>query len=441
MTFAQLGTNVSITSGAIHNGTAVLTVGANGIGTAPATGSIYYAEVRNGIGGPIVAAFDPTRGTRGAGSLVALTGETWTINTSGTPPALLQGPLIQDEGAEYLSLPGVTGNNASTPDSAAVSITGDIDLRVRCALSDYTPAASNVLLSKYVNSGQFSFDFFVSTDGKLNLTTSANGTASSNAVSSVATGVTDGTTKWLRVTRISSTGVVKFYTSDDYNPATGAGAWTQLGADSSNTSGAIFDGTDAVRIGQDGASPAAGKFYYAEIRSGVAGEVKAAFDTGRAAAGATSLTAYTGEVWTINTSGSPAATLVRTTPVTITGYKRGLEQSYSLEFKAEQVDRKVKVKRSTQQPIGGGAPETLLYRQEATVDVLTEVLSEASQVPQFREFLASASAGEIFTFDRYGTIASPVDPRQAILESADYDEQRVMATLQQRISFTVRLLS
>lgn len=127
--------------------------------------------------------------------------------------------------------------------------------------------------------------------------------------------------------------------------------------------------------------------------------------------------------------------------VTITGYKRGLDQAYNLEFKAEQADRKVKVMRSSQQPIGGGAPETVLYRQEVTVDMLTEVLSEASQVPQFREFLASASAGEIFTCDRYGTVASPVDPRQAILESADYEEKRVIATMQQRIQLAIRLLS
>jgi hypothetical protein len=122
-------------------------------------------------------------------------------------------------------------------------------------------------------------------------------------------------------------------------------------------------------------------------------------------------------------------------------YARPVGTLATLEFKVEQVDRKVKVKRSEQQPSGGGAPEVMLERQEVTVDVLTEILSEASQVPQFREFFASVSAGELFTFDPYGTIAVPVDPRQAMLASADYDEQRVMTTMQQRIPFTARLLS
>lgn len=124
-----------------------------------------------------------------------------------------------------------------------------------------------------------------------------------------------------------------------------------------------------------------------------------------------------------------------------TDYARIPGQSYNLEFKAEQVDRKVKFKRNEQRPIGGGAAEVLFQYSDPTVDVLTEILSESSQVPQFREFLASVAAGEVFTFDRYGTIAAPVDPRQAQLESVGYDEKRVMTTMQQRIPFTVRLLS
>lgn len=124
-----------------------------------------------------------------------------------------------------------------------------------------------------------------------------------------------------------------------------------------------------------------------------------------------------------------------------TDYARIPGQSYSLEFKAEKVDRSEDVKRSMQQPIGGGAPEVLNYRSEVYVDVLTEILDEATQVPQVREFLASVQAGEVFTFDRYGTVAAPVDPRQAMLSSEKYAEQRVMTSLRQRIPFQVRLLT
>jgi hypothetical protein len=51
--------------------------------------------------------------------------------------------------AEYLSCPGVTGNHASTPDSADASITGDIDIRADLSADDWTPSATKVILAKW----------------------------------------------------------------------------------------------------------------------------------------------------------------------------------------------------------------------------------------------------------------------------------------------------
>jgi hypothetical protein len=134
--------------------------------------------------------------------------------------------------------------------------------------------------------------------------------------------------------------------------------------------------------------------------------------------------------------------------ITITGYRRGLNQSYSLEFYSERVDRSVKVKRSVQQPMGGGAPEVLTYRRETFVDVtvlgpLGALLTEV-QILQWREFLASVEGGETFTFDRYGTVAIPVEPKSAILESTDYTEDRIAGAANAgvyKLSFQVRLLT
>lgn len=446
VSWTQLGTDVSTGSGVTFDSTSEVRIGQSFTASPiPATGRVYYAEIRSSVDGTVVAAFDPTRGTRGVGSFVSATTETWTINSSGTPPALLQGPRIFDEGAEYLSLPGVAGNYASTPDSAANSVTGDLELIVRASLTDWTPAAIATLIAKWNTTGnQRSYALSVNTDGTLNLSWSADGTAVLSKNSTVATGFADGAIAWVRATLDVNNGAagndVKFYTSTD------GVTWVQLGTTvTTAATTAVFNSTAVLEVGSmiTGTSQLAiGRVYYASLLNGLAGPVAAVFDPGRAAAGASSLIAYTGETWTINTSGSPAAALVRTTPVTLTGYKRGLGQSYNIEFKAEQVDRAVKVKRSEQQPLDTSKPpETLLFGQHATISVLSEVFSEASQIQQFREFLASVSAGEIFTFDRYGTVASPVDPRQAQLESADYAEQRVMRTLQQRIPFTVRLLS
>jgi hypothetical protein len=121
----------------------------------------------------------------------------------------------------------------------------------------------------------------------------------------------------------------------------------------------------------------------------------------------------------------------------LTGYKRGYGQSYNLESSFERGERGVKFERSRQQPIGGGAPEVLLHRTEVTHKFLTDILTEG-ELAQWREFLASVAAGEIFTIDRYGTIASPVEPKQAMLDDDSYDEQRLGGQLY-RIGFSARI--
>jgi hypothetical protein len=134
--------------------------------------------------------------------------------------------------------------------------------------------------------------------------------------------------------------------------------------------------------------------------------------------------------------------------VTITGYRRGLNQTYDLEFYSERVNRSVNVKRSVQQPMGGGAPEVLLYRRETFIDVtvlgpIGALLTEV-QILQWREFLASVEGGEAFTFDRYGTIAVPIEPKSAILETPDYSEERIAGAGNAglyKLSIKVRLLT
>lgn len=131
-----------------------------------------------------------------------------------------------------------------------------------------------------------------------------------------------------------------------------------------------------------------------------------------------------------------------------TDYARIPGQSYSLEFYTEKADRSVKLKRSSVQPIGGGAAEVLLQSQEATLDVTVlgpegALITEA-QMLQYREFLASVAAGEIFVFDRYGTIAAPVEPKNCQLTSESYMEERIAGpgnTGLYKLTFSVRVLN
>lgn len=209
----------------------------------------------------------------------------------------------------YVDLPGSSGNRATTPDSAAVSITGNIDIRVKCALDDWTPAANAGLLSKWTGTGsQRSYEFVVTTGGLLSFRTSPDGTTAGNSSwnSSAATGFADGTTHWVRVTVNTGTGKANFYTSEDGD------TWTLLGVEQTSTAAAIFNSTAQVSLGyreSGGAAYTAGDFYYAEILNGIAGTVVVTFDPSTDAhLGDTSFTSSTtGEVWTINQSGSTPA--------------------------------------------------------------------------------------------------------------------------------------
>jgi len=202
-------------------------------------------------------------------------------------------------GTKYGWLSGVAGNYFSTPDSVANSITGNIDIRIKVAATDWTPAATSRLVCKRDGTGA-SFDWYLRTDGKLEF---FNGTTTST--SSAATGLTDGAVAWLRVTRQASAGELKFYTSDDGT------TWTQLGTTLAIPNVAITDTTVSVFIGVygDGSSPLAGKVWAAQIYNGIDGTLAVDFDPSRWSSG-TTLTASTGETWTINGTGAKPAQIV-----------------------------------------------------------------------------------------------------------------------------------
>jgi hypothetical protein len=270
-TWTQLGTNV-VTAGvtSIYSGTAPVEIGSfnNGVNNR-AKGAFYRAQILNGIDGTIVLDADasvitlPSQTTFVDSSSNAYT---VTINKSGVGTFVSTG--------NYMYLPGIASNYASAPDSAALDITGDIDIRVKVALDDWT--SINQLLSKWVSgSNQRSYRFWVAADGKLNFSNSTDGLAGTvrTSTSSVAPTITDGSTLWVRVTCDVDNGAsgndVIFYTSPDGT------TWTQLGT-TVTTAGttSIFAGTGIAEIGtQDGGgnNPARGKFFRAQVLNGIGG--------------------------------------------------------------------------------------------------------------------------------------------------------------------------
>lgn len=219
----------------------------------------------------------------------------------------------------YLSLPGSAGNFASTPDSAATSVTGDLDIRLELAANVWTdPSVIQHVFSKNsLAASNFSWKFELLSsafgNGLVNFQTSPNGVDATNHFSTASHGFADGAVGWLRVTLDVDNGAaghtVTFYKSLD-NGLT----WQVIGAPVVTVGViALFDSATPLSVGgHDGTDVGSmiGKVYYAELRNGIAGPVAAKFDAARGVTDSAKVVSDTGEIWTINTAGAPAARLV-----------------------------------------------------------------------------------------------------------------------------------
>ena len=214
-------------------------------------------------------------GYAGNGTISSATGETWTMQSSAAK-------VQSDATGTYLLLDGTVDSYASTPDSAALDITGDLDLRVRVAANDWTPTGFLKFLLTKFSSGQCSYRLDLQTNGALALVWSANGTNTvAYVTSTVPVGVADGSIKWVRATLDVDNGSggrdIKFWTSD--NNAT----WTQLGTTITQAGvTSVYSGSQRVMLGSGYAGDVnynfIGKIYKAEVRSGIDGAVVASFD-------------------------------------------------------------------------------------------------------------------------------------------------------------------
>ena len=235
----------------------------------------------------------------------------WRVTAGLGSSVVAVGDFSRGNTAEYLSLPGTAGDYASTPDSAAISITGDLDLRIKVAMDDWTPVANQSFFSKFVSVTDDAYLVRMLAGGTLTFRYSSGGVDSGEKQATALTGFTDGTPHWLRVVHDVDNGAagsdVKFYTSID------GIVWTQLGA--TVTTGAVVarpDNAAVMLLGEHGPGTTmlAGKIYYAEIRNGIDGTVVAKFDPREGVVAAVAFTSGSGEAWTINQSGTPPAELV-----------------------------------------------------------------------------------------------------------------------------------
>ena len=183
--------------------------------------------------------------------------------------------LVKDN---YLHFDGATGEFADSPDAAPLDITGDIDIRIRVAFDDWTPAATAEFAGKWQVAGELSYAVALSTAGLLRIFWSADGTASLNRSASVATGFADGSVHWVRFTLDVDNGSGdtegKFYAADGALENPVAADFTQIGLTHTLTgTTSIHSGTSTVKLGSWSTSFGSmfGNVYRFQVRDGIDG--------------------------------------------------------------------------------------------------------------------------------------------------------------------------
>ena len=311
------------------------------------------------------------------------------------------GSAISTSFAQYLYLPGTSGNYASTPDSVANSITGDIDIRVKVALDDWAKGAFQSFIGGW-NSDAANKDrywFQVGSNDLLQLGWN-NGSTGLSIQSSVAPPVAAGAVKFVRVTLDVNNGAGgrtgKFYTSDD------GITWLQLG--STVTQGgvtSIADRAEPILVGALNAGSFGvidGKIYRAQVLNGIDGPVVVDFNPADAITGATSfVSSATGETWTINQSGSPAAAMVFPGPGRLGYLAEGAATSRCLH--SQEFDNAVWAASN----VTKAANEAVAPDGTTTADTLTATAANGTVIQDLGVVASAAKSGALWIKRKTGT--------------------------------------
>ena len=249
----------------------------------------------------------------GGFALNARYGSSLAIGASDTNDPL----LLPWTGENYVYLPGVAGNYASTPQTAAYNITSDLELVCRVSVSDWASGTNQVLISRVGTSGQYTYEF-VNLNGAFGLFLSTDGTTFSNTYST-AHGLVNGQTYWVKVVRVTSSGVITWYKADDQ--ATEPVSWTTIFSSGAVSAGSLpFASTEPLYIGgRTSAQPLAGRMYRAIIRNGIGGTTvfDANFTTGITSGSQTTFTESSSNAATVTinraTAGRKSVAVTRPT--------------------------------------------------------------------------------------------------------------------------------
>ena len=272
-----------------------------------------------------VVAFDASTASPTAVSNIGSGGTGYNARYGSTTGADSNDPAwLPHTGTNYLYLPGVAGNYASTPDVPVLDITGDIEIVVRVGADSWTPTAEQYVVAKYfTTTSQRSFALSITPTGRLALRNSTDGI---NAIyrESVAHGLT-ATSYWFKVTLDVDTGSNTNLATFSYaaDQATEPTSWTTISSTTTtsptSTTTSIFSSSAALEMGSmtSGTNALAGKVYRAIVRNGIGGPTvfDADFTTGITSGGQTTFTESSANAATVTinraTSGRKAVAVVR----------------------------------------------------------------------------------------------------------------------------------
>lgn len=207
-------------------------------------------------------------------------------------------------GTPYLNVPGSSGDRAATPDAAALDITGDIDIRIDAALTDWGVTDVTELAGKYNTVGnQRSYRLLINPSGYPVFSWSEDGATFTDAVAThQIQGYQDGRVA-LRATLDVDNGAggwtVNFYTATSF-----AGGWDDFGTPVTDTgTTSIFSGTAPLQIGDIANlsfEELDGKVFGFELYNGIAGSKVVDIDFTAQTVGDTSFVDDTGLTWTLS---------------------------------------------------------------------------------------------------------------------------------------------
>jgi len=367
-------------------------------------GRYFRAIYRVGVSTVLDADFtQQTIGSRGfiesTGKLVTLTGAAAQIV----------------DGTTYGFMPGVTGG-WTTPNVAALNVS-DLEITARVSLNDWTPAANQVIVARFTNTGPSRSYIcqIAGTTGRMFVQYTLDGTTVlGQDWGGTASPFTNGQTYWLRYRRIAATGVWRFDWAPDSE--TEPTVWTNVGGDRAGTAGALFDATTApTSLGAFNevttGNPAAGRFFRAIIRNANTGGTKVLdADFTRQIQFAGSFTEATGKV--VTTQGAARIERARDLEIVtrvaaddwaITGVLQ------TLVAKDNNVARSYRLRL-----IASGAPELIWFPTGLTASALvataTDVISAADGATIWLKATLNVDDGANRTVSFYTAPDSPTEP-------------------------------